>query len=104
MCYTLIMRLCFPRNRYLASILLRLHKLDDPDIEWVFKKYQVTFDKRTVYVKSKLFNRRRNMDEDKRWEDYRKAVKQANKSYKDYEIALKQAAAIHKSIEDSHKK
>ena len=44
----------FPRNRYLASIFLRLHKLDNPDIERTFKKYQVTFEKKTVYIKPKI--------------------------------------------------
>jgi len=45
------MRFCFPRNRYMASILLRLHKLDNPDIERIFRKYHVSFQDETIFIK-----------------------------------------------------
>ena len=47
------MKIYFPHKRYLASILLRLHKLDNPDIEHIFKKYQVSFQGKTIFIKPK---------------------------------------------------
>jgi len=52
------MRICFPKERYLASILLRLHKLNNPDIEQVFLNYQVSFEDKTIYIKPRLLNHR----------------------------------------------
>ena len=49
-----IRKICFPRNRYLASVLLRLKRLNNPDIEHILRKYQITFQGNTVYIKPKL--------------------------------------------------
>jgi len=45
------MKLCFPRNRYLASILLRLHKSNNPEAEHIFRKYHVSFHGTTIFIK-----------------------------------------------------
>ncbi len=51
------MRICFPKERYLASILLRLHKLNNSDAERIFSKYQISFEKNTVFIKPHLLKR-----------------------------------------------
>ena len=48
------MKICFPKERYLASILLRLHKLNNYEIEQVFDKYHISFKNKTVFIKPKL--------------------------------------------------
>ena len=49
-----IKKIFFPRERYLASVLIRLHKLNNLDAEHIFSKYQVFFIEKTVYIKPKL--------------------------------------------------
>ena len=52
------MRLFFPRNRYLAAVLFRLHHLGNPDIERILGKYQISFQDKTVFIKPKTISRK----------------------------------------------